>query len=164
MDKIDDQLLQAIRDADKEADKLTAKAREAITAAMEARRTTGALVEKLKTFRGQVMLGMVEPIMPAEKVKRMLSLNYYDRMDKPFISDKVQLQKAGILDMAQARNTGLRRKGINVIGTTAKSVSRIEKVIKRLGGIERIPQWQREELQTKLEPLAKAYVKLAQGK
>jgi len=165
MDTIDDELLQAIKDADTKADKLTAKAREAITAAMEARRKTGALIEKLKAFRGQVMLGMLEPIMPAEKVKRMLTINFYDSTGKPFISDKVQLQKAGILDMAEAKNLGgSRRKGVNVIGTTSKGVASIEKVIKRLGGIERLPQWQQREMRMKLEPLAKAYVQLTQDK
>lgn len=165
MDTIDDELLQAIKDADKDADKLTEKARDAITKAMEARRKTGALIEKLKAFRGQVMLGMLEPIMPAEKVKRMLTINFYDSTGKPFLSDKVQLQKAGILDMAQAKNpSGSRRKGVNVIGTTSKGVASIEKVIKRLGGIDRLPEWQLDEMRMKLEPLAKAYVKLAQGK
>ena len=165
MDTIDTELLQAIKNENTTADKLTVKARVAITAAMEARRTTGALIEKLKTFRGQVMLGMLEPIMPAEKVKRLLSLNYYDRTGKPFLSDKVQLQKAGILDMAEAKNPGgSRRKGVNVIGTTSKGVASIEKVLKRMGGIERLPQWQREELRTKLQPLAQAYVDLVHGK
>jgi len=164
MDTIDTELLQAIKNENTTADKLTVKARVAITAAMEARRTTGALIEKLKTFRGQVMLGMLEPIMPAEKVKRLLSLNYYDRTGKPFLSDKVQLQKAGILDMARAKNTAPRRKGVNVIGTTSKGVASIEKVLKRMGGIERLPQWQREELRTKLQPLAQAYVDLVHGK
>jgi hypothetical protein len=165
MDTIDEELLQAIASSDKEADKLTAKARDAITKAMEARRATGALIEKLKTFRGQVMLGMLEPIMSGEKVKRMLTINFYDRAGKPFLSDKVQLQKAGILDMAQAKNLGgSRRKGVNVIGSTSKGVASIQKVLKRMGGIDRLPEWQQRELQTKLRPLAEAYVHLAQGK
>jgi len=164
MDTIDEKLLQAIKDADKEADKLTEKAREAITAAMEARRKTGALIEKLKAFRGQIMLGMLEPIMGAEKVKRMLTINFYDRKGAEYLNCKVQLQKAGILSYQAPKNPRGSAKGVNVIGTTAKSVAGIQKVVKRLGGIDRLPQWQQDELRTHLEPLAKTYVELAQGK
>lgn len=164
MENIDKELLQAIKQADKQADKLTEKARKAVTAAMEARRTTGALIEKLKTFRGQLLMGMLADIMPAEKVKRMLSISYYDRQGKDFLSDKVQLQKAGILGYQAPKNTIARRKGANVLGTASKGVNDIQKALKKLGGIQRLPQWQREELQNKLQPLAKAYVELVQGK
>jgi hypothetical protein len=164
MSSIDTDLLKAIKQADKQADKLTEKAREAIAAAMEARRTTGALIEKLKQFRGQLIMGMLADIMPAEKVKRMLSLNYYDRQGKDFLSDKVQLQKAGILTQQAPKNTAARRKGTNVIGATSKGVNSIERALRRLGGIGRLPQWQRDEIQAKLQPLAKTYVELAQGK
>ena len=164
MNSIDTDLLKAIKQADKQADKLTDKAREAITAAMEARRTTGALIEKLKTFRGQLLMGILAGTMPAEKVKRMLSINYYDRKGKDFLSDKVQLQKAGILGCQAPKNTMARRNGVNVLSTASKGVNSIEKVIKRLGGVERLPAWQRDELQAKLKPLAKAYVVLVQSK
>ena len=164
MNSIDDQLLQAIKQADKQADKLTEKARKAVTAAMEARRTTGALIEKLKTFRGQLLMGMLADIMPAEKVKRMLSINFYDRKGKDFLSDKVQLQKAGILTQQAPKNTAARRKGANVIGVTSKGVNSIERALRRLGGIERLPQWQRDEIEAKLQPLAKTYLELVQGK
>ena len=131
---------------------------------MEARRTTGALIEKLKAFRGQVMLGMLEPIMPAEKVKRMLSINFYDRKGADYLCDKVQLQKAGILGYQAPKNTAARRKGANVIGATSKGVNSIERALRRLGSVERLPQWQRDEIQAKLQPLAKTYIELVQGK
>jgi len=131
---------------------------------MEARRKTGALIEKLKAFRGQVMLGMLEPVMPAEKVKRMLTINFYDRKGAEYLNCKVQLQKAGILSYQAPKNPRGSGGGPSVIGTTAKSANAIEKVLKRVGGIERLPEWQREELQSKLQPLAKAYVELTQDK
>ena len=164
MSSIDTELLKAIKQADKQADKLTEKARKAIAAAMEARRTTGALIEKLKAFRGQVMLGMLEPIMPAEKVKRMLTINYYDRKGSDYLCDKVQLQKAGVLGFQEPKNTTGSRKGVNVLGAASKGVNSIEKVLKRLGGIDRLPAWQREELRVKLEPLAETYVRIVDGK
>ena len=164
MENIDKELLKAIKDADTKADELTVKAREAITAAMEARRTTGALIEKLKTFRGQLLMGMLADTMPAEKVKRMLSINFYDRKGADYLCDKVQLQKAGILGYQAPKNTMARRNGVNVLGTASKGVNDIQKALKKLGGIERLPPWQREELENKLQPLAKAYMELVQSK
>ena len=157
---IDNEIIDAISEAHDKAENDVKLAREAITTAMTSRRQCGAMVEKLKQYRRQTLNGILAPVMDADQVKRYISINYYDRKGYDFLKGKEQLQRAKILDMGTAKNPKGSSAGPNVIGTTAKSVNSIEKVIKRLGGIERLPQWQREELRLKLQPLASAYVAL----
>lgn len=157
---IEEQMHEAIAEADHHAQELIQKARDAIKAACDASLVTSALVAKSRSHHRSNLFGWMLPIMKPGRVKDLLYLDKV-KASRNLPHDKISLQRIGVIDQATAAKRMTRPKATrSMVRSVAKATASIQESFDKrppstMSADERL------QYKTTIEPLGRLYIQLS---
>ena len=156
MSNIQEDIKSEIEHAHREASVKTEVARERVTYAIQSRLYCAALVEKAKQMHKQDINGFLQDVLDGNQIKAYLTLHRASKK-RDALSDKAQLQLAGILDMRESEMRNVTQSGTSTfISATARYIARVNKTLSK----RPVENWQdseREQFKDVMKPIIELY-------
>jgi hypothetical protein len=151
----DEEMLQNIAAAHKEAEASCLGTREAINDTILKRRRTGAMIHKFSRSHKQDLCGVMRDVMPADQVKAYMALHQAAE-HRPEAHDKRQLVLCGIIDQQEGRGDAERQTAAKP--SFVSSITKLGVVITKAVQDRPVSEWstnEKEQIKAICAPIAK---------